>query len=120
MCQPLSISCNTLPVNVLADSRFDSETQNDGSVVAWTDGARVCNQDARTGCRVFFSMGDDRNRFFTLHVNTTPQMTCFRGAERVHKMATGKSDDELLQQDNKLRISTQSEKFRKVKLSMSG
>ena len=45
-------------------------------------------------------------------VNTTPQMTCFRGAKRVHKMATGKSDDELLQHDNKLRIWTQSGKSR--------
>ena len=33
-------------------------------------------------------------------LNTTPQMTSFRGAKRVHKMATGKSDDELLQHDN--------------------
>ena len=24
------------------------------------------------------------------HVNTTPQMTCFRGCKSVHKMATGK------------------------------
>ena len=47
-------------------------------------------------------------------VNTTPQMTCFRGAKRVHKMATGKSDDELLQHDSKLRIWTRSGKFRKV------
>ena len=46
-------------------------------------------------------------------VNTTPQMTCFRGAKRVHKMATGKIDDELLQHD-KMRIWTRSEKFRKV------
>ena len=36
------------------------------------------------------------------------------------KKATGKSDDELLQHDNKLRIWTRSEKFRNVKLSMSG
>ena len=37
-------------------------------------------------------------------VNTTPQMTSFRGAKRVHKIATGKSYDELLQHDNKMRI----------------
>ena len=47
-------------------------------------------------------------------VNTTPQMTRFRGAKRVHKMATGKSDDELRQHDNKLRMGTRSGKFRKV------
>ena len=41
-------------------------------------------------------------------------MTCFRGAKRVHKMATGKSEDELLQHDNKMRIWTRSGKFRKV------
>ena len=41
-------------------------------------------------------------------------MTCFRGAKRVHNMATGKSDDELLQHDNKLRIWTRSGIFRKV------
>ena len=50
----------------------------------------------------------------TASVNTTPQMTCFRGAKRVHIMATRKSDDELLQHDNKLRIWTRSGKFRKV------
>ena len=37
-------------------------------------------------------------------INTTPQMTCFRGAKRVHKIATGKSYDELLQHDNKITI----------------
>ena len=41
-------------------------------------------------------------------------MTCFRGVKRVHKMATGKKDDELLQLDNKMRIWTRSGKFRKV------
>ena len=47
-------------------------------------------------------------------VNTTPQITSFRGAKRVHKIATGKSYDELLQHDNKLRIWTRSGNFRKV------
>ena len=49
-------------------------------------------------------------------VNTTPQMTCFRGAkvcrkwyrekwcESVQKMATGKSGDQFIQPDNKLII----------------
>ena len=50
----------------------------------------------------------------SITVNTTPQMTCFRGAKRVHKMATGKSDDELLQLDDKMRIWTRSGKFSKV------
>ena len=45
-----------------------------------------------------------------VHVNTTPQTTCFRGAKCVHKMATGKSDVELLQHDNKMRIWTRSGK----------
>ena len=49
-------------------------------------------------------------------VNTTPQMTCFRGVKSVHKMATGKSEDELIQHDNKLRIWTRSGKFRKWKI----
>ena len=58
-----------MPENVLADARFEGETPNTGSVVAWTDGACVCNQDAgfrRAGCGAFFSVGDDRNRSFTL------------------------------------------------------
>ena len=41
----------------------------------------------------------------------------------MHKMATGKSDDELIQHDNKMRIGTLSGKFRKVEypeLSMAG
>ena len=57
---PLFTDCNTLPKNVLADARFEGETQNNDS---------VCNQDARfrrAGCGVFFSVGDDRNRSFTL------------------------------------------------------
>ena len=37
--QPLHAGCDTLPVNVLADTRFECETQHDDSVVAWTDGA---------------------------------------------------------------------------------
>ena len=37
-------------------------------------------------------------------VNTTPQMTSFRGAKRVHKIATSESYAELLQHDNKMRI----------------
>ena len=41
----------------------------------------------------------------TVCVNTTPQMTYFLGPTRVHKIATGKSYDELLQHDNnKMRI----------------
>ena len=47
-------------------------------------------------------------------VNTTPQMTCFSRCKSVHKMATGKSDDELIQLDNKMRIGTRSGKFMKV------
>ena len=67
--QPLFICGKTLPENVLADARFEGETQNDDSVMAWTDGTCVCNHDARfrgAGCGVFFSIGDDRNRSFTL------------------------------------------------------
>ena len=33
----------------------------------------------------------------------------------MHKLATGKGDDELIQLDNKMRIRTRSGKFRKVK-----
>ena len=40
-------------------------------------------------------------------------MTYFLGAKRVRKMATGESDDELLQHYN-MRIWTRSEKFGKV------
>ena len=46
-------------------------------------------------------------------VNTTPQMTYFLGAKRVHKITTGKSYDELLQHDNKMRIWTRSENSEK-------
>ena len=38
----------------------------------------------------------------------------FSRCKSVHKMATGKSDDDLIQQDNKMRIGTRSGKFRKV------
>ena len=47
-------------------------------------------------------------------VNTTPQITYFLGAKRMHKITTGKSYDELLQHDKKMRIWTRSENFRKV------
>ena len=35
----------------------------------------------------------------------------FSRCKSVHKMATGKSDDELIQSDNKMRIGTRSGKF---------
>ena len=38
----------------------------------------------------------------------------FSRCKSVHKMATGKSDDELIQSDNMMRIWTRSGKFRKV------
>ena len=38
----------------------------------------------------------------------------FSRCKSVHKMATGNSDDELIQHDNKMRIGTRSGKFRKV------
>ena len=38
----------------------------------------------------------------------------FSRCKSVHKMATGKSDDELIHHDNKMRIWTRSGKFRKV------
>ena len=47
-------------------------------------------------------------------VDTTPHMTCFRGAKVCTKWLQGKSDDELIQLDNKMRIWTRSGKFKKV------
>ena len=41
-------------------------------------------------------------------------MTCFRGAQVCTKWLQGKSDDELIQPDNKIRIGTRSGKFRIV------
>ena len=38
----------------------------------------------------------------------------FSRCKSVHKMATRKNDDELIQHDNKMRIGTRSGKFRKV------
>ena len=38
----------------------------------------------------------------------------FSHCKSVHKMAAGKSDDELVQLDDKMRIGTRSGKFRKV------
>ena len=43
-------------------------------------------------------------------------MTSFRGAKRVHKIATGKSCDELLQHVNKMRIYARSENSDKWKI----
>ena len=37
---------------------------------------------------------------------TTPQMTCFRGAKVCTKWLQGKSDDQLIQPDNKLELGT--------------
>ena len=53
-----SISCNILPDSILSDERYGRETWSNDSVVAWTDGACVCNQDARfrrAGCGVLVS-----------------------------------------------------------------
>ena len=90
---------NILLVNVLAVMRFETETQNDGSVVAWTDGGCVCNLDARfrgAGCGIF---GDDRDRFFTLlgHEQTK------NGAELLAAIAT------MRVQDGNLEIMSDSE-----------
>ena len=65
----LSTSCNIFPDSVLSDERFERETNNNDRVVAWTDGASGCNQDARfrrAGCGGFFGINDDRNCSFTL------------------------------------------------------
>ena len=43
-------------------------------------------------------------------------MTYFRGAKRVHKIASNKSYDELLQHDNKMRIWARSENSEKWKI----
>ena len=51
--------------------------------------------------------------------DATPQMTCFRGRKSVHKMATGKSDDELIQSDNKMGIGTRSGNFTRTPMTTS-
>ena len=64
-----SLRCDSLPDNVWSDERFRRETRNHDYVVAWTDGASVCNQDSRfrrAGCGVFFGINDNRNCSFTL------------------------------------------------------
>ena len=64
-----SIGCNILPDSVLSDERFGRETKNNDSIMDWTAGACVCNEDARfrrAGCGVFFGINDDRNCSFTL------------------------------------------------------
>ena len=43
-------------------------------------------------------------------------MTYFLGAKRVHKITTGKSFDELLQHDDKMRIWARSENSEKWKI----
>ena len=66
---PRTLRCDSLPENVLSDERFRMETRNHDYVVAWTDGASVCNQDSRfrrAGCGVFFGINDSRNCSFTL------------------------------------------------------
>ena len=50
------------------------------------------------------------NPYLGGYVNTTPQMTCFRGAKVCTKWLQ-ESDDELIQSDNKMRIGTRSGKF---------
>ena len=39
-------------------------------------------------------------------VNTTPQMMCFRGAKVCTNWLQGKSDDQIIQPDNKLELGT--------------
>ena len=46
-------------------------------------------------------------------------MTYFFGAKRVHKITTGKSYDELLHHDNKMRIWARSEEIQKSGKSTS-
>ena len=86
-----SVSCNTLPDNVLSDVRFDRGTQNHDCVVAWTDGACVCNQDSRfrrAGCGEIFSINDDRNCSFTLlgreQTNNRAELLTVIAAMKIH------------------------------------
>ena len=86
-----SISCNTLPDSVLSDERFGRETWSNESVVAWLDGACVCNQDARfrrAGCGVFFGVDRDRNCSFTLpgreQTNNRAELLAVITAMQVH------------------------------------
>ena len=86
-----SISCNTLPDSVFSDERFERKTKNNDSVVAWTAGACVCNQDARfrrAGCGVFFGINDDRNCYFTLprreQTNNRADLLAVIAAMQVH------------------------------------
>ena len=66
--------------------------------------------------------GNDLSGPRKVHYHSNWNSTCkhhtsndmFPRCKSVHKMAPGKSDDELLQHDNKLRIWTRSGKFRKV------
>ena len=58
--------------------------------MAWTDGASVCNEDARfrRGCRVFFGIDDDRNCSFTLpgreQTNNRAELLTVIAAMQVH------------------------------------
>ena len=85
-----SVSCNTLPDNVLSDARFERETQNHDCTVVWTDGACVCNQDSRfrrAGCGVL-SIDDDRNCSFTLpgreQTNNRAELLAVIAAMKIH------------------------------------
>ena len=79
------------PDSVFSDERFVRETKNNDSVVAWTDGACVCNQDARfrrVGCGVLFGINDDRNCSFTLpgreQTNNRAELPAVIAAMQVH------------------------------------
>jgi len=73
-------------------SQCTSETHEDGSVVVWTDGACVHNQDdrfRRAGCGVFFNTSSARNLSFTLpgreQTNNRAELAAALAAVQAHR-----------------------------------
>ena len=86
-CSSAAIPCQKMSWQ-MQDSKV--KPKNNDSAVAWTDGACKCIQDAgfrRAGCGVFFSVGDNKNRSFTLpgreQTNNRAELLAANAAMRV-------------------------------------
>ena len=103
---------NAKPVVTLAVHRNDDDDESEAaSPEEHRSLRRICGQESVLGTATprqsfFYEPSGEVSGMSFKIVNTTPQMTCFRGAKLCTKWLQGKSDDQLMQPDNKLKFGT--------------
>ena len=87
----------------------ETEASRQGQTYHIADGGVIKNNGQKT-VTMYSEIGDQyRARYQICKYHTSNDV--FSRCKSVHKLATGKSDDELIQSDNKMRIGTRGGKF---------